>query len=98
MSSLNEKYLKKMARNIYINPNHEVLKTIELEYKQINDQLNQLKKIDITNVQPLTRIGQPIYDLREDIENPSMILSKDDLLKNAKEYDQDFVIIKRIVK
>lgn len=98
MSSLNEKYLKKMARNIYINPNHEVLKNIELEYNQINDQLNQLKKIDITNVQPLTRIAQPIYDLREDVENPSMILNKGDLLKNAKEYDQDFVIIKRIVK
>lgn len=98
MSSLDEKYLKKMAKNIYINPNPEVLKTIELEYNQINDQLNQLKKIDITNVQPLTRISQPIYDLREDVENPSMILNKDDLLKNAKEYDQDFVIIKRIVK
>lgn len=98
MSNLNVDYLKKMAKNIYINPKPEVLKTIELEYIEINNQLNELKKIDITNVLPLSRISLPIYDLREDIEDRSMIINKNNFLKNASEYNKDFVIIKRIVK
>lgn len=98
MANLNEEYLKKMAKNIYISPKPEVLKTIELEYQEINQQLNELKKIDITNISPLTRISQPINTLREDIEDQSMILNKEKFLKNANEYNEDFVIIKRIVK
>ncbi|MBD5423146.1 MAG: hypothetical protein HDR43_01465 [Mycoplasma sp.] len=98
MSKLNEEYFKLMANKIYIEPNDEVIFMLKNEYENINRKLEELKKIDITNIEPLTRISQPIKFLREDIEDKEIKLDKKLVLDNASQKNSDFIIIKRIIK
>ena len=98
MSKLNEEYFKLMANKIQIEPNDEVIFMLKNEYENINRKLEELKKIDITNIEPLTRISQPIKFLREDIEDKEIKLDKKLVLDNASQKNSDFIIIKRIIK
>lgn len=98
MSKLTEKDFMAMANKIYINPNKDVLNYLKQEYEQINFSLQKLKKIDISNVEPLVRVGLPIFDLREDEEDLNIVANKEKILMNASENNGDYVVIKRILK
>lgn len=97
---MNEKELEKIAKKIYITPSKEVINSLVNEYNFLKQNLEELKKINIDNIEPMTRISPKIdfNDLREDLIDASMYLKKEDLLKNAKDKNEDFVLIKRIVK
>lgn len=98
MKKINEKDLIRMANKIYIEPTKDVLEYLKLEYEEINSNLEKLKKFDVSNVEPLTRITPSITFLREDEIDESIILEKDVALKNASEKNDDFIVIKRIIK
>lgn len=98
MEKLNEKDLIKMANKIYIEPTKDVLEYLKLEYEEINNNLEKLKKFDVSNIEPLARISRPITFLREDEIDNSIILEKKVALKNATEKNDDFIVIKRIIK
>lgn len=95
---ISEKF-KKMAQKIYINPDDEVVKSIENEYHFIQKNLSDLKKINVDNVEPFTRISPPIHfsDLRTDQSQQNCYIDKKIILENASQKNDDFVIIKRII-
>lgn len=98
MDKLNEKDFIKMANKIYIEPTKEVLDHLAKEYEEIAKALDNLNQIDVSNVKPTVRLANPIIYLREDQEDKSILLNKKVVLENAKEKNDDYVIIKRIFK
>ena len=61
----------------------------------IYQKLEDLQKIDTTNIEPLVRVGKLISILREDEIDSSIQLDKKSALTNAKERNEDFIIIQR---
>ncbi len=98
MSKLSEEDFIKLANKIYISPDKKTLEYLKVEYNEINEGLEKLKLIDIEGVEPLTRISKNINFLREDIVDESIKLEKQVALNNAKEKDNNFIIMKRILK
>ena len=98
MSKLNEKKFIEMANKIYIEPTNEVLEFLKKEFDQINKNLEKLEKIDTSNTEPLVRLAKPIFFLREDEKNEKMKLDKKIALNNASEKNDNYIIIKRILK
>ncbi|MGL5204896.1 MAG: Asp-tRNA(Asn)/Glu-tRNA(Gln) amidotransferase subunit GatC [Metamycoplasmataceae bacterium] len=85
-----------MTNKILINIDENVLNSLEEEFYFIQENMNRIKNINIDNVEPMARISKPITFLREDIEGPS--LDKEKLLSNATDHNEDYVIMKRILK
>lgn len=90
-----EKFIS-MANKILISIDDEVLKLIELEFNFIQENMNKIKEINVDNIEPMSRISPPITFLREDIVGPS--LEKEKLLSNSFKHNEDYVIMKRILK
>lgn len=93
-------FLKTMAQKIYINPSEEVLNSLASEYDFLKKNLEELKKINVDNIDPLVRIALPINfeHLRNDEIDKDIYLEKEILLENAKDKNEDFVVMKRIIK
>lgn len=89
--------IKEIASKIYINPSNEVLESLKKEYNFIKENLKLLEEIDTTNVEPMTRISPPINLLRDDKIDPSILIKKEVVLKNASNKDDDYIIMKRII-
>lgn len=91
---------EKMAKKIYINTSKEVIDSLSQEYKFIQKNIDELKKINIDGVEPMSRISRPISfdDLRDDEVNELIYINKDILLNNSKDKNKDFVVMKRIIK
>lgn len=91
---------KKMAQKIYINPTKKVVDSLALDFKSLEQRLKHLDKIDVTGVEPLVRISPKINfnDLRDDEISKNMYLDKKKMLKNSFDKNDDFVVIKRILK
>lgn len=90
-----EKFIS-MTNKILINIDEDVLKLLEQEFYFIQDNMNKIKFINVDNIEPMARISQPISFLREDIVTTS--LDKKKLLSNAFEHNEDYIIMKRILK
>ena len=95
MIKLNEEFFKKIGKKIYIETDVQFINTLHQEFNNIYQKLEDLQKIDTTNIEPLVRVGNPISILREDEIDPSIQLDKKLALANAKEKNEDFVIIQR---
>ncbi len=85
-----------MTKKILINIDENVLNSLQNEFYYIEENMNKIKDIDIEGVEPMARISQPITFLREDIEGPT--LPKEKLLSNSHTHNDDYVIMKRILK
>ncbi|MDK2819576.1 MAG: aspartyl/glutamyl-tRNA amidotransferase subunit C [Mycoplasmataceae bacterium] len=90
-----EKFIN-MANKILIDIDENVLLSLENEFNFIDNNMNNIKNINIDGVEPMSRISPPITFLREDIEYPA--LEKEKLLSNAFNSNEDYVVIKRILK
>lgn len=97
---MDKNFLKQMAQKVHINPSNDVLASLENEYLELEKNIDLLKKINVENIEPLTRICPKIsFDkLRDDVIDKSIYLDKQTMLNNAKEKNDDFVLIKRIIK
>lgn len=85
-----------MTKKILIDIDENVLNSLQNEFYFIQESMDKIKNINIDGVEPMARISKPISFLREDIEGPS--LPKEKLLSNAAKHDDDYVIMKRILK
>lgn len=90
-----EKFIS-MTKKILIDIDEEVLNSLENEFYFIQESMDRIANINIDGVEPMARISKSITFLREDIEGPS--LCKDKLLSNAPKSNDDYVIMKRILK
>ncbi|MEA4162673.1 MULTISPECIES: glutamyl-tRNA amidotransferase [unclassified Mycoplasma] len=100
MEKLDIEKLNQIVKSLMFEPTKEVQEQILLIWKDIQDGIKLLDKLDLLNVKPMERINeQPILELlREDIEDMSYSVSKGNILNNAKEKDSDFILLTKVVK
>ncbi|UUD36017.1 aspartyl/glutamyl-tRNA amidotransferase subunit C [Mycoplasmopsis citelli] len=100
MKNITKEKLKEIVASLMIEPTDEVLNNILDNWNNIQNELKKFNKLDLENVAPLSHINEtPLVDfLREDIVDNSFSISKDDILKNAKDKDQNYIITSKVVK
>lgn len=100
MQKITKEELKIIVKSLMLEPTDEVLDNIMKEWKTIYKSLDLLKKLDTTNVKPLSHIDEtPLVDfLREDVEDTSFAINKQEALKNAKDHNKDYIITKKVVE
>ncbi|ENY69097.1 Glutamyl-tRNA (Gln) amidotransferase subunit C [Mycoplasmopsis bovigenitalium 51080] len=100
MKSIDKEKLFSIVKRLMIEPSEQVIDQILLEWEQIKQQMKIMNKIDTSNIEPLTHINEaPLIDfLREDIEDNSFSISKQQILENAPEKDDNYIITTRVVK
>jgi aspartyl-tRNA(Asn)/glutamyl-tRNA(Gln) amidotransferase subunit C len=90
-----EKFIS-MTDKILIKIDEKVLDSLQDEFYFIENNMNKIKNINVDGIEPMARISPPTNFLREDIEGPS--LPKEKLLSNAFEHNDNYVIMKRVLK
>ncbi|BAH69450.1 hypothetical protein MBIO_0185 [Mycoplasmopsis fermentans PG18] len=100
MKKVTKEELKKIVASLMLEPTNEVLDQIMTEWKVLNKNLNMLKKLNTTNVKPLSHINEEalVDFLREDVEDTSYSINKQTALNNAMDKDQDYIITTKVVK
>lgn len=100
MKTINKQTLIEIVKSLMLEPSDDVLEEIIQEWETIQYQLSFLNKINTENVLPLTHINEkPVIDfLREDIVDYSNSITKSNILTNASESDQDYIITSKVVK
>ena len=101
---MDEKKVKELAKKIYLNPSKEVIDlTIDL-YKKIDKGLEAFENDSvfqsIDKFMPISRVDEsPIKfeDLREDYEDETFKLSKQDIFKNSNNVENDLIFIKKVL-
>ncbi|AZG68674.1 glutamyl-tRNA amidotransferase [Mycoplasma struthionis] len=97
---MNDEYLKNLAKNLLFEPNEEVIALAKKLLKSIEIGLDELHEFNLDDIKPLARINEKALsfdELREDEIDKSFYLSKETILKNAANNNEDFVIMKRVV-
>ncbi|WGI36527.1 Asp-tRNA(Asn)/Glu-tRNA(Gln) amidotransferase subunit GatC [Mesomycoplasma lagogenitalium] len=94
---MERKKIIELAQLLKLIPTEEVISSLEQEFSEIENMLNEFNKINVDNVQPLARLSDVIeLNLREDIpENKEQ--NKQIILNNASESNEDFVKIERVI-
>lgn len=101
---MDEKKVKELAKKIYLNPSKEVIDlTIDL-YKKIDKGLEKFENDSvfqsIHKFMPISRVDEsPIKfeDLREDYEDETFKLSKQNIFKNSNNVENDLIFIKKVL-
>lgn len=101
---MDEKKVKELAKKIYLNPSEEVIDlTIDL-YKKIDKGLEKFENDSvfqsIDKFMPISRVDEsPIKfeDLREDYEDKTFKLSKQNIFKNSNNVENDLIFIKKVL-
>ena len=101
---MDEKKVKELAKKIYLNPSKEVIDlTIDL-YKKIDKGLEKFENDSvfqsIDKFIPISRVDQsPIKfeDLREDYEDETFKLSKQNIFENSNNVENDLIFIKKVL-
>ena len=101
---MDEKKVKELAKKIYLNPSKEVIDlTIDL-YKKIDKGLKKFENDSvfqsIDKFMPISRVDEsPIQfeDLREDYEDETFKLSKENIFKNSNNVENDLIFIKKVL-
>ena len=101
---MDEKKVKELAKKIYLNPSKEVIDlTIDL-YKKINKGLEKFENDSvfksIDKFIPISRVDEsPIKfeDLREDFEDETFKLSKQNIFENSNNVENDLIFIKKVL-
>ncbi|WP_426461012.1 Asp-tRNA(Asn)/Glu-tRNA(Gln) amidotransferase subunit GatC [Mycoplasma hafezii] len=100
MKEINQEKLREIVSSLMLEPTDEVVEHILENWHQLQEELKALDKLDLKNVNPLTHLNEtPLVDfLREDVENTKWSITKEDILKNAADKDEDYVILTKVVK
>lgn len=101
---MDEKKVKELAKKIYLNPSKEVIDlTIDL-YKKIDKGLEKFENDSvfqsIDKFMSISRVDEsPIQfeDLREDYEDETFKLSKENIFKNSNNVENDLIFIKKVL-
>ncbi|WLP85753.1 Asp-tRNA(Asn)/Glu-tRNA(Gln) amidotransferase subunit GatC [Mycoplasma seminis] len=100
MKKVSKDKLIEIVQSLMLRPDEDVLDKIMTSWEDIQLQLEGLNSLDLDNLQPMERINEDLHIdlLREDVEDDSYSISKDDILKNAPTSDGDFVTLTKVVK
>ncbi|WP_036463661.1 Asp-tRNA(Asn)/Glu-tRNA(Gln) amidotransferase subunit GatC [Mycoplasmopsis sturni] len=100
MKEMTKEQLKEIVSSIMFEPSEAVLDNILENWMNLQKELKKFDKLDLVNVKPLTHLNEePLVDfLREDIEDTSYSISREQILQNAKDSDEEYIITTRVVK
>lgn len=100
MKNINREKLNLIVETLMIKPSDEVLDGILEDWNEIQSSIENLNKIDTTNIEPLTRINENLFldFLREDVNDNSWSINKKQLLENSKDSDNNFILTKKVVE
>ncbi|MCP4336323.1 MAG: hypothetical protein GY679_00535 [Mycoplasma sp.] len=97
MSKINIKKLEEIAYTLKLKPSKDVLDSLRHDSEEIIKNLNMLKEIDVTNIEPMFRIDEkPILFLREDIIEKTF--TPEQVIKNSDSSKGNFITITKVVK
>ncbi|QJG66512.1 glutamyl-tRNA amidotransferase [Mycoplasma phocoeninasale] len=97
---MDDKHLKTLANDLLFEPSEEVLSLAKKLLMQIDSGLRELDAIDLSSWKALSHINEKplsFKDLRKDEINKDFYLNKNDILRNAANRDEEFVIIKKVI-
>ncbi|BAP39617.1 Asp-tRNA(Asn)/Glu-tRNA(Gln) amidotransferase subunit GatC [Metamycoplasma canadense] len=92
--------LKELANNLLLEPSKEVFELSSNLLSLIDTQLKELDEINLDNVKPISHINEnkiSFFDLRDDEINDETKITKENILENAYQSDDNLVIMKRVV-
>ncbi|UBX97714.1 Asp-tRNA(Asn)/Glu-tRNA(Gln) amidotransferase subunit GatC [Mycoplasmopsis synoviae] len=100
MKKFSKKKFLEIAKVIMLEPNDELIEKIKIQWDDLLQDLKSLDKLDLKNVEPLTHNNETYYEdfLREDEVVNFDDITKDDILKNAKEKDENYITLVKVVK
>ncbi len=101
MKSNIKEELKEIALSLMFKIDDKVLDDIMELWTDLNTRIEWLKEIDTSNVEPLSHINENrfIDFLRDDVEDNSLVyIKKHDLLSNAADYDENYILTNKVVK
>ncbi|MBD5788551.1 Asp-tRNAAsn/Glu-tRNAGln amidotransferase C subunit [Mycoplasma synoviae GX11-T] len=100
MKKFSKKKFLEIAKVIMLEPNDELIEKIKIQWDDLLQDLKSLNKLDLKNVEPLTHNNETYYEdfLREDEVVNFDDITKDDILKNAKEKDENYITLVKVVK
>ncbi|MGY5139167.1 Asp-tRNA(Asn)/Glu-tRNA(Gln) amidotransferase subunit GatC [Mycoplasmopsis gallinarum] len=99
MEKITKEDIKNIVKSIYLEPKTEVIEKLWQEWQNLQTEMKWLDDLALDDLEPMTHINEEhlIDCLREDVVDYSFAISKEEALKNAKEKNDDFVLIKKVV-
>ncbi|AAZ43514.1 Asp-tRNA(Asn)/Glu-tRNA(Gln) amidotransferase subunit GatC [Mycoplasmopsis synoviae] len=100
MKKFSKKKFLEIAKVIMLEPNDELIEKIKIQWDDLLQDLKSLDKLDLKNAEPLTHNNETYYEdfLREDEVVNFDDITKDNILKNAKEKDENYITFVKVVK
>jgi len=91
--TLDVRYVAKLAR---LALSDEEIDTFQQQLSQVLDHVQQLEKVDVSNVEPIAHANEVVNVFREDEPRPS--LSPGQALANAPKQANDLFIVTKVVE
>ncbi|MEE3928441.1 Asp-tRNA(Asn)/Glu-tRNA(Gln) amidotransferase subunit GatC [Mycoplasmopsis ciconiae] len=100
MKEISKEKLIEIANSLMLQPSEDILDSILKDWEELQNHLLVLNKIDTSNVEPMSHINEDLYTdfLRDDEVNNQKMISKEVILENAAQKNEDFVITKKVVE
>ncbi|TPR54312.1 glutamyl-tRNA amidotransferase [Metamycoplasma neophronis] len=91
---------KKLAQKLLFNPNPEVIDLARNLLNSVDKELRELDEFDLDNYKAQSHINEKplsFEDLRKDEVDESFYLTQKQVLSNAKEHNDEFVIMRKVI-
>ncbi len=92
---ITDENVRKLCKLSRLNPEKENLEMFKGHLTGILEHMEELRQLDLTDVEPLTRLDDSPSVLREDVVNES--LSLEEAFKNTKNRDLDHFAIPKVI-
>ncbi|AWX42644.1 glutamyl-tRNA(gln)amidotransferase subunit C [Metamycoplasma cloacale] len=97
---MDKEKIYKLANDLLFIPSDDVVAITNELHSAIDLALEELASIDLSNVKPMSHINEKPIDfslLRKDEVKLDYLIAKKDLLNNASNKDDNFVIMKKVI-
>ncbi|WP_313770858.1 glutamyl-tRNA amidotransferase [Mycoplasmopsis felis] len=96
----NKRKIKKNSKNINVWVTEEVVDNILKNWLKLEKEIKWFDNLDLTNIEPMSKIDEEYYIdfLREDDFNNLDSINKSELINNAPQKNNDYVILTKVVK
>lgn len=100
MEQITREKLKKIVKTLMFEPTEEVIDNILKNWLKLEKEIKWFDNLDLTNIEPMSKIDEEYYIdfLREDDSNNLDSINKSELINNAPQKNNDYVILTKVVK
>ncbi|WP_322901736.1 glutamyl-tRNA amidotransferase [Mycoplasmopsis felis] len=100
MEQITREKLKKIVKTLMFEPTEEVVDNILKKWLKLEKEIKWFDNLDLTNIEPMSKIDEEYYIdfLREDDLNNLDSINKSELINNAPQKNNDYVILTKVVK